>query len=162
MTEQDFRDIEARLENWRRGVAYLKGGAASCGSAEKFYRCPSDRFKVVSGVMVDMGDAWVIEQAWRTIMQPWAKWMIKWHYIFKAAPHAVMRQLQRRAHHGIRRDRYDHELRVAVGLLKINVDTRISRSYISRQQFESTESGVSSSQMAALSRQEEMKPAAAR
>jgi len=155
--------MEDRLENWRRGVTFIRGGGANgCGSAERNYRCPSDRFKTVSGVVVDVMDAWVIEQAWRTIMQPWAKWMLKWHYIFKVPPHAVMRQLQRRSHHGIRRDRYDRELRVAVAMLKKNVDTRKSRSYPSRQQFDSTTSGVFDCQLAVDARQEETKPAAAR
>lgn len=164
MTEQEFREFEGRLENWCRGLRLSGGSAGHCGSVEGQYQCPSDRNRGAENTvtLVDVKDAWLIEDAWRTLLQPWAKWLIKWHYLYKASPHGVMRQLQKRCGYGLRRDRYDPALREAVSLLKKNVDSRARRSYSSAQQSDSSIHGETSRQQAAQSRPKEVKPATAR
>ena len=97
-----------------------------------------------------------------TLMTPWAKWMIRWHYLFRSAPHGVMRQLQAKCHHGMRLDRYNSELRVAVSLLKKNIDMRVRRHYSPTSQLDSSSLGETDCLMAVESCPEGSKPAAAR
>lgn len=162
MTREDFEEMQMRLENWRRTVLGGAGGVAHCGSAEGHYRPPRVQ-EQVARIIVDEAAGWVVETAWRTL-RPRHKWLLKWHYVYRFTPSQVTRMVLKRCGYGLRRDRYDPEIRIAVALLKKALDERVRREYASPHNLIPPIFGVCIAPLGALSRPSEIKaePAAAR
>lgn len=135
MDREELKAFEGRIENWcfvlRQGIILSR-----CASVEGRYRPPEDEAKE-AGRLFDVRDAWLLEDAWRTMMKPWAKWMIKWHFANQFNKSVVVRMLKVKHQRSVGRDTYEHELQEAVMLLKKNLDMRLRARQNQHQQFDS-------------------------
>lgn len=154
MDRDEFKAFEGRIDNWR--AAYRVGmHYGQCASVEGRYRgdaAPPRGEEVSAPRLVDAKDAALLEDAWKTLMAPWAKWMIKWHFIAQNPRLAVLRMTNKRYKRGITADSYELHLRAAVELMKKNLDMRSARQHNQLQQFDPTSSGAYGSQAAAFAR----------
>ena len=105
MNEYDYLVMRGRLINWARAVGGGFGGPGHCRSVEFRYKPDDwDTRRQARPVPPDYADADLIETAWRTVLEPQAKWFLKWHYISRLDNRATAARFRRKFGHSIGRD----------------------------------------------------------
>lgn len=123
MRDDEVREIEQRLENWRRVVMGGSGGApVTCGSAEAMYRGDRDEDRRKPTAAPDVLDAWKVEQAWKSLPFPRHRWLLKFHYLKRWPQHRVIQGLMYHTGVAVKRWHYRAEVFYALGQLKRVLD----------------------------------------
>lgn len=123
MTNDEFKDMEARLVNWR---LCLRVGIIRhhCGSAEHLYRPPKGEAlesRRAPQLVIDDDDGQTVERAWRLLALQY-RWMLKLHYALQLQPRGVIRWVLKRAGYAVKPWHFKAELHHAVSLLKKVLD----------------------------------------
>lgn len=158
----ELKELEARLDNWgcvvRDGLRF-----DHCASAEHRYRPErGEAFEMrrAPGLVVDVGDGWLVESAWRELRYPQQRWLLKLHFVRKMQRNAVIKWVAKRTGHAIKPWQYQGEIAYAMRQLKKILDMGIPELQNRRQQFDSL---LKSKSVMALSgataRPEEKQPA---
>ncbi|OQY64726.1 MAG: hypothetical protein B6D47_12940 [Rhodocyclaceae bacterium UTPRO2] len=162
MTESEFKEMEARLENWRLCV---RVGLVRhhCASVEHRYRpggLGADARRAPK-LLVDELDGWRVEEAWRALPVRF-RFQLNLHYVRCVQQHQVIRWVLKRTAHSIKPWHYKAELFYAVGLLKKKLDSMNSRSHNRGHNSSSVSIDTSrESPKAGAARPEETKPVSA-
>lgn len=91
--------IEARLENWGRVVRDPRWQPQHCASWAKLATAlqrQDDMEAPQPVVPKDVGDGWLLEQAWQGIRDPLAKRLLQYHYVHGFSAELVCRILVRK------------------------------------------------------------------
>jgi hypothetical protein len=141
MTDWKAMPIEARLNNWSRGVRLggVGRGGRSIASAEGMYRANGEGAQEARRApppsRPDIDDAWRVEYAWRTLCGPLDKrygLMLRFHYVWRLDPVKCVRRIY--AEGGGRVRDYQATLGAAHGRIAdaLERDERVNESIVRR------------------------------
>ena len=126
MTIDEFKEMEARLANWR---LCLRVGVIRhhCGSAEHLYRPEKgEAFEArrAPQLVLDDDDGQRVEAAWRLLPLRY-RWMLKLHYVLQLQPRGVIRWVMKRADYAVKPWHFKAELHHAVAQLRKVLDNNM-------------------------------------
>jgi len=78
--------LEERLDNWGRVVRSPNYESGVCAAWAKWYvakRGAGDSAEPVASIPPEDRDAWEIERAWSAMPAHAAKWLLKYHYVWR-------------------------------------------------------------------------------
>lgn len=96
MTGDEFEQTQWRLANWARAVGGRVNPQQHCRSAEHRFRPEDWETRRQPRNPPDYADAYLVEAAWRRLLDPQAKWFLKWHYITGYPKHITTARMKRK------------------------------------------------------------------
>lgn len=116
--------LDDRLENWGKVVRSSKFQKGSCAMWARWYAVlrgpiPDDEDRSAPPRLLTVGelDGWEVERAWRTIPSVTAKWLLKYHYVWKCSPQQLQIEMFKRHQFRLRRHHLPRLLEDAKALL---------------------------------------------